>query len=154
MHASHKAGVSGRTSCCGHSTLRCSAPRLPLRSSQGSSSGVRQVQSVAALPPAFVGQLVSTGIIAVGAYLLSKQESTAEQVCLALTVQGGGGGATQACAVSTPVNATGIAQVLGMHDMFTVGLFGVILPVGCQAGSLASMRWLMLGLGCGSGLSV
>lgn len=31
------------------------------------------------MPPAFVGQLVSTGIIAVGAYLLSKQETSAEQ---------------------------------------------------------------------------
>uniref|UniRef100_A0A383WBE0 Uncharacterized protein n=1 Tax=Tetradesmus obliquus TaxID=3088 RepID=A0A383WBE0_TETOB len=78
MHASHKAGVSGKAGCCAHSTLRCHTPRLPLRSTHGSSSGVRQVQS-AALPPAFVGQLVSTGIIAVGAYLLSKQETTIEQ---------------------------------------------------------------------------
>jgi hypothetical protein len=79
MHATRQAGVSGRAGCCGHSALRSHAPRLPLRSTQSSSSGVRQVQS-AALPPAFVGQLVSTGIIAVGAYLLSKQETTAEQV--------------------------------------------------------------------------
>jgi hypothetical protein len=79
MHATRQAGVSGRAGCCGHSALRSHAPRLPLRSTQSSSSGVRQVQS-AALPPAFVGQLVSTGIIAVGAYLLSKQETSAEQV--------------------------------------------------------------------------
>jgi hypothetical protein len=79
MHATRQAGVSGRAGCCGHSALRSHAPRLPLRSTQSSSSAVRQVQS-AALPTAFVGQLVSTGIIAVGAYLLSKQETTAEQV--------------------------------------------------------------------------
>lgn len=54
----------------------------------------------AALPPAFVGQLVSTGIIAVGAYLLSKQETTIEQVGGRLPGHGVGS-ATQACAVST-----------------------------------------------------
>eukprot|EP00882_Tetradesmus_deserticola_P024211 GHRQ01026448.1.p2 GENE.GHRQ01026448.1~~GHRQ01026448.1.p2 ORF type:complete len:120 (-),score=15.45 GHRQ01026448.1:1082-1441(-) len=79
MHASHKAGVSGKAGCCGHSVLRCHAPRLPLRRAPGNTSGVRQVHA-AALPSAFVGQLVSTGIIAVGAYLLSKQETTTEQV--------------------------------------------------------------------------
>eukprot|EP00878_Enallax_costatus_P028338 GHUV01030602.1.p2 GENE.GHUV01030602.1~~GHUV01030602.1.p2 ORF type:complete len:145 (+),score=16.87 GHUV01030602.1:182-616(+) len=78
MHASHKAGVSGKAGCCGHSVLRCHAPRLPLRRAPGNTSGVRQVHA-AALPSAFVGQLVSTGIIAVGAYLLSKQETTTEQ---------------------------------------------------------------------------